>query len=200
MLICPFVLPLRTWPDAAFIFSTAAIDATKMAGCETAVVSSFSFGPLTHTSSRSYPRISDALSKSSLAAGTSSVTSLHMPTYCAPWPGKQKATLCENPSKSESIDMRRVAARGARCATRSAAERDVMNAVAEVVNIASVSRSLEVCMLEAYVGVERDSSRWRECGKAAWIVIKSHARDQRAIWSAVVATAIAALLGLLLLA
>lgn len=43
----------------------------------------------------------------------------------------------------------RVHVGGITCAARSAAERDVMNAVAEVVNIASVSRSLEVCMLEA---------------------------------------------------
>mmetsp|Transcript_34182 Transcript_34182/g.74064 ORF Transcript_34182/g.74064 Transcript_34182/m.74064 type:complete len:94 (-) Transcript_34182:238-519(-) len=44
------------------------------------------------TSRRSYPSTSDALLKRVLAAGTSSQTLAHMPTLCAPCPGKKKAT------------------------------------------------------------------------------------------------------------
>ena len=58
-----------------------------MAGWETTVESNFSFGPVVHNSSRSYPRISDASSKSALAAGTFLQVSSHIPTNCAPCPG-----------------------------------------------------------------------------------------------------------------
>eukprot|EP00967_Tisochrysis_lutea_P094168 scaffold136707_cov27-Tisochrysis_lutea.AAC.1 len=64
-------------------FSTAAIEATKIAGCDFTVVSSSSLGPSLHSSSRSYPRISDALAYSSAAAGTSAAASTPMPTTCA---------------------------------------------------------------------------------------------------------------------
>eukprot|EP00962_Isochrysis_galbana_P044779 scaffold17460_cov128-Isochrysis_galbana.AAC.3 len=47
-------------PDARS-FSTAAIDETKMAGCDLTVVSSSSFGPSLHRARRSYPRIFEAL-------------------------------------------------------------------------------------------------------------------------------------------
>ena len=72
-------------------FSTAARPARKSAGCANSVASSFSFGPLTQTSSRSYPRISFALSHISLPAGMCD-TDLSMPTAWEPCPGKRKAT------------------------------------------------------------------------------------------------------------
>jgi hypothetical protein len=39
------------------------------------------------------PRIFEAMAKSSAALGVVLTTSLHMPTYWAPWPGKQNATV-----------------------------------------------------------------------------------------------------------
>ena len=79
------------------------MEATKIAGCETTVESSFSLGPSVQTCKRSYPRISLASSKRAFAAGTSFTTSLHMPTNWAPCPGNMKQVLAEKSSKSLSL-------------------------------------------------------------------------------------------------
>jgi hypothetical protein len=73
-------------------FSTAASPDRNSAGCAKTVSSSFSFGPLTHKSSKSYPRISAALSHISLTAGKDE-TLFSIPTACEPWPGKRNAIL-----------------------------------------------------------------------------------------------------------
>ena len=80
-------------PPSALSFSSAAMLATKMAGWLTAVLFSFSAGPSVQTCRRSYPRMSEACSKSSLALGTSAQTSFAMPTVWAPCPGKKNAVL-----------------------------------------------------------------------------------------------------------
>ena len=78
--------------DSARNFSTAARPATKSAGCANAVSSSFSFGPFTQTSSRSYPRISLALSHIKRTEGSSAAAEASMPTFCEPCPGNKNAT------------------------------------------------------------------------------------------------------------
>ena len=64
--------------------------ATKSAGCANAVSSSFSFGPFTQTSSRSYPRISLALSHIERTEGSSAAADASMPTSASPAPGTEK--------------------------------------------------------------------------------------------------------------
>ena len=64
-----------------------------MAGWEMTVESSLSLGPSAQSLRRSYPKISEAWSKSFFAAGTEAATSTAMPTDWAPWPGKKKALV-----------------------------------------------------------------------------------------------------------
>jgi hypothetical protein len=78
--------------DSARNFSTAARPATNRAGCANAVSSSFSFGPFTQTSSRSYPRISLALSHIKRTEGSCSAAEASMPTFCEPCPGNKNTT------------------------------------------------------------------------------------------------------------
>mmetsp|Transcript_97661 Transcript_97661/g.285076 ORF Transcript_97661/g.285076 Transcript_97661/m.285076 type:complete len:330 (-) Transcript_97661:539-1528(-) len=74
----------------SFSFSLAARPAMNMMGWQYLVSLSFSSGPFSASSSGSQPRISLAFTSIALTIG-SSMTSLSIPTYCEPWPGKSSA-------------------------------------------------------------------------------------------------------------
>lgn len=86
--------------SSSLSFSRAAIEETKIAGCDMTVESSSSFGPSLHFANKSYPKMMDALSKRAFAAGISLHRPTAMPTACAPCPGNMKPTLYDTGAAS----------------------------------------------------------------------------------------------------
>mmetsp|Transcript_8468 Transcript_8468/g.20374 ORF Transcript_8468/g.20374 Transcript_8468/m.20374 type:complete len:216 (+) Transcript_8468:573-1220(+) len=144
-------------PFSSFSFSTAAMEATKIAGWEMTVESSFSLGPSVQTSKRSYPRISEASSKRALAAGTSLQTSPHIPTNWAPWPGNMKATFDEKSSKSLSLAANFIAFRlkllvaGANALEKRDAESNMMEESNKRAIFVGMVGDVKVCSFDLFV-------------------------------------------------